>query len=207
MSALWIAVVYGVAGVVAVLIIARRQGSIRWGEGVIAWVLWPFALPTALGTERDPSLASHRASPRGQDIARLRRSLSETLAALPEGPLFFAARVEARGVLDGFGARLEEEDARLVAIEQALGEAPAAAREKLEALRAVTAREIEERKRLLEDLVGQMTVLRFVDLSRPDLATSERERLSALLAQVEALTDSSIHGQAAIAPCGSSLAE
>jgi len=180
MSAFVIIVCYFVIGAgaaVAVVVQGKRFAGLRGpAAGAVVLVLWPFVLP-ALGGEPVRVLGS---TPRQRRIEALAASFGG--AARSAGVDLGTAQAIERFVL-----RLRSGDQRVVELDRALRDAPGSARDKLSQLRAHADHEVEQGCALLEEVVAQLTVLRFTEARTS--AGREREGVEALLAQIEALAE------------------
>ena len=94
-----------------------------------------------------------------------------------------------RVVLEAFIARLRHSDRRLSDIEGALVGAPPSVKDKLTRLRDLAAHDADRGIGVLEELVAQLTLLRFADLAEPRAARAERDHIEDLLARIEALAE------------------
>lgn len=174
-------ILYGAVGVGAGTRAWIREGA---GAGLLMVIFWPFLLPLSIAGE--PPLLLARRTVRSERLAQARSALQ----ALRSTELSLRLPGLDHGALvAGFLERLLEAEARLAEIDRAIETAVPAARSKLEGLRESTQRDLEDRLRLVEELIGQMTVLRFADLSLPEAARTERDRLEALVLQLESLTE------------------
>lgn len=180
----------GVAGG-AFLVVTGRASFLfgRWAGFLFAVALWPFVLPVVLA----PGVAVvPRRTGRGalldEGERRLRAALTEVDVSALLGP-------DHRGGLRSFVDRLRADDARLAELEQALADAPAAAAGSLEAVRARLSHRVEQGLLLIDELVAQLTVLRFVDLDVEDHGAGEcdagagdgRHQVEELLARMREL--------------------
>jgi hypothetical protein len=177
-----------VVGVAYVLVAAATllgSGARRRTAGVASWLveaaLWPFFLPARMA----PPSPSVRAT-RGPYAERL-GALSHALAEALDDPSAAGLLARPRAELEEGVRRLVHEAERLEALERAIEGALEAARPRLVALRTRGEAQLGERLRLMEEVVAQLTVLRFVDLSAPDGAREERLRVESLLVQLDAL--------------------
>lgn len=175
----------GVAYVLVAAAALLSSGARRRAGGVVSWLieaaLWPFFLPTRLA----PAPASTPA-PRGPYAERL-AALAHALAEALDDPSAAGLLARPRAELEEGVRRLVREAERLEALERAIEGALEAARPRLLALRTRGEAQLGERLRLMEEVVAQLTVLRFVDLSAPDGAREERVRVESLLVQLDAL--------------------
>jgi len=175
MGATGILIVYLVVGcgaAIAVIVQRRSLGAlpIPAAAGLVL-VLWPFLLPAAVA-------ASPETPRRGQRARRI-ASLANALRGIGRDFL----RERERELLEHFVERLHASDARLADLDAAIATAPEAVRERLRLLRESSAREHERGLVLLEELAGQLTLLRFAD----EDSGGEREHVEALLARIDAL--------------------
>ena len=187
MTAFVIAVVYLVLGSgagVAVAVQKRKVGPVGGPGSVILVVfLWPFLLPTTMLGESAPSSRSESAAATKRAI-RIDR-LVESVRAVPDGT--GACRGRERSVLEGFLLRLRAGEQRLRDMDEAIDTVPDNVQSKLRSLRDRSARDIDQGCALVEEVVAQLTLLRFVDGSDTSAATSERDRVEHLLASIETL--------------------
>ncbi|MBI4822315.1 MAG: hypothetical protein HY791_39005 [Deltaproteobacteria bacterium] len=137
---------------------------------ILVGVLWPFLAPVVLNSDEVP-----RQARRDGRVDHLARAIDQAWIRLPGTGL----RSQDRAVVDSFVRRLKVAEQRELDIERASAEAPEAARESLARLRAESASEVSRGVALLEELLAQLTVLRFVD---QDVSVStERDRVEVLL--------------------------
>jgi hypothetical protein len=190
MTAILIIVAYLVIGLgAAVAIAVQRQpvGPLHGAPAALVMVvLWPFFLPASLLGEPTIPVGAGRgpASARVEAVAERARAMWSKTAehAVP-------GKVDGReqAAIDALVERLRRCDRRLKDLDLALAEpSPAAVRRRLEELRAATAKELEDGLLVLEDLSGQLLLLRFVAHDAP---STERDRVEALLSRVEALAE------------------
>ena len=196
MTALVILAVYGALGAGAALwaLLRRREGSLvqAGGQALLTLVLWPFLLPVLLAGDAPP------ASPvRGAGSARSQR-LEETMGRLEEcwkqaavESAWAADQAREHRLLDGFIARLRQQERRLVEMEKALEQAPASVKERLARLHAHAAAELEHSIGLVEELTAQLTLLRFSGLGNPTSVRVERGHIEDLLLRIESLAEAS----------------
>lgn len=188
MATLIIVTVYGFVGlVVAVWVWARQAGGspgARVGQAMGALVLWPFLLPVLVSPGEAPG-------PRRAVGSERTRRLEEVAGQLEEG--WRRARVEGREqrLLEGFLARLRQQEERLGEMEAALAGAPASVRERLTRLYEHSVAELERSLGLVEELAAQLTLLRFADLGNPAAVRVERGHVEELLLRIEALAEAS----------------
>lgn len=158
-----------------------RRGAVGAGVWLLEAALWPFFLPARLG-QATPAVRAVE-GPYAQRLEALSRALTEAL----DDPAATGLLARPRAELEDGLQRLVHEAARLAALERAIEGALEAARPRLVALRTRAEAQLGERLRLMEEVVAQLTVLRFVDLSAPDGAREERQRVESLLVQLDAL--------------------
>lgn len=182
MSAPW---VVGAAYVLVGAATLLSSGARRRGAGLGTWLLeaalWPFFLPVRMATP--PPVARAARGPYAARLAALASALAEAL----DDPSAAGLLARPRAELEEGVRRLVREAERLEALERAIEGALEAARPRLVALRTRGEAQLGERLRLMEEVVAQLTVLRFVDLSAPDGAREERVRVESLLVQLDAL--------------------
>lgn len=186
MTAWGILIVYVVIGCGAGIAVFAGKRSVGALEGApaaaVMLILWPFLLPTTLLVEALPPMPEMpRNTERSRRIEMLARALHEVWAAAGAG------EARERTMLEAFIARLRARESRLGELERAIASAPASARERLAAMREATATEIEQGLSLLDDLVAQLTVLRFSELAERDATSTERVHVEGLLTRIEAL--------------------
>jgi hypothetical protein len=176
-------------GVAAVAVLAGRTAlptRERVPLALLAVGLWPFLLPTLLPGEAvvRPALPS----PEGGYGPRLDALACQLQDGWARAGAAATAERERRRV-EGFLQRLRASAARLAELEAALPSAPERVRLKLGELRARTANELEQGLGLLEELLAQLTLLRFVGLGEDHGATAERDHVEELLARIESLAE------------------
>jgi len=176
--------VYASIALVAVAVARARQAALGSVSGPPAWALigalWPFLLPGA-------TAAPTRAGRYATRLIALHRAMREALDDPTSARLLARPRTELEAAL----ARLDEASARLADLDVAIAHALPVARPRLETLRDRADAALAERAALLEEVIAQLTVLRFADLSAEltanDALSRERERVEALLAQLDCL--------------------
>lgn len=179
---------YALMAGVSLVIAARRGaavGSLRGAQAaLLIAVLWPLLLP-GLVAEPAPIVreATRPRGPHAERLVALERALTTALDDAPSAVLLARPRSE----IEAGVRRLEVDARRLEALDAAIAGALPAARPRLEALRARAEAQLGERLQLLEAVAAQLTVLRFVDLSAPEGAREEEQRVESLLAQLDAL--------------------
>ena len=94
---------------------------------------------------------------------------------------WLAEQTREHQLLEGFAARLRAQERRLVEVEAALASAPASVKERLAQLREHSVAELEHSLGLVEELVAQLTLLRFADLGNPSAVNVERGGIEELL--------------------------
>ncbi len=160
-------VVYGVIGLGALVLAVRRDaGALRISA---AFLLWPFYLPLWLSSG-DP------ADPRR---ARLLRAAAAVRDGLARAPTLGGARAVTAWV-DG----LDRELGRLAELEQALQVAQPNVRVQLGRIRDTMAERLDGSLQVLDELAGQLVLLRFVDMAERDDAV--HEQVERLLGVIEA---------------------
>lgn len=135
---------------------------------------WPFLLPV---------FAEAPSPPVRQRPARVAAILSGLALALPD------PGARERQVLEGFLERITDGALRLEEIRRAQAQAIGPARGKLERLSEALDQELSRRLVLAEDLVGELTVLRFASSLGNARAEDELVRVERMLVDVEAMTD------------------
>ena len=206
MTALVVIVAYLVAGCFSAIVVLLRQGPAplglgRGATGLLAVLLWPFVLPLAFAPEAAvPVEAPTRKSDRAGRLDEVARRLEQGWARA--GHAAQATEGRERIVLEGFLARLRANDRRLAEVEEAISQAPASVRERLQRLRDASAAEIDQGIALLEELAAQLTLLRFADLGEPSTAKVERDHIEDLLARIEALAQPDSPAPSPAAACG-----
>lgn len=183
--ALLIGICYAAVALFAGVVALRGAATVGRWSGPPAWlmvaVLWPFLLPGLVATPA--AVSSVGRGPYSERLAALSRALAAALDDRAAAGLLGRPRAD---VEDGV-RRLEVEVRRLEELDAAIAAALPAAQPRLVALRARAEAQVVERVRLLEEVAAQLTVLRFVDLSAPDGAREEQQRVEALLVQLDAL--------------------
>ncbi len=167
--------VYGAAGLVFAVAVEwqqhHRAGFLVRTRRVVAW---PFLVPLLADPPRPPP------RPRHPRVVALEARLSGALAQI---------RPYERRTIDAFLARLGDGVVRLEEIKTAQTGAIGPAKPKLQALEKALEAELDRRVALLEELLGELIVLRFTALNgRPD-GGDEEGRVGRLLEEVEALAE------------------
>jgi len=144
--------------------------------------LWPFLLPALNGPRTTPA----QTSTDGARLAALEKSLE---AAWAEVAALGAGRATERERMGRFVSHLRTQVARLEEMDRALTNAADRLRGPLAQLRARTAAEVGEGLVLLEELVAQLTLLRFTGGPGGEAARHEKDHVEALLARIGALAE------------------
>lgn len=137
-------------------------------------VSWPFLVPLLA----DPPLPPPR--PRHPWVAALEVRLADALGQI---------RPYERRSIDAFLARLGDGATRLDEIRRAQASAIGPAKPKLEEIERALAGELERRVALLEELLGELILLRFSAVPRRPEGQEEEGRAQRLLEEVEALAE------------------
>lgn len=186
MTARWILMGYLGAGLaVAGWAMLLRRGGVAALPAVpsalLAGLLWPFVLPTMLDGGSGPEVRDP-ADRISALAARLRAEWARLPAPRPGG-------IEERR-MERFVERLRADRQRLEEIGRALEEATPSVRARLERLRERAQSELDRGTSLLEELLAQLTVLRFANAGE-SAARREQVALEDLLAQIEGLLEAS----------------
>jgi hypothetical protein len=190
--------IYVLVGVGAALVVIRsgtRIGTTNGaGAALIMLVFWPFLLPGVVAAQQNLSRWVTRGetpSEREQRIDALAGKLSM---------LFVSAGGDARErmVLDAFMTKVRLGERRLAEMESTMQNAPSSVIPRLEAIANDAEHDLEESVRLLEEIVAQMTVLRFTELADSEEARAERERVEDMLLRIEACADLSQRDRTAL---------
>lgn len=175
MAAMIVIVVYVVVGAgAAVGVAVSGRGG---GRSLLVLVLWPFLLP-AMFLRESPSVPRGDRERDGR-LGAVSRSLREAFEHAGGG----ADRE--RRVVEAFLARLWAQERDLANLEAALSGAPETVRPRLEDLRDRSRQRIDEGIIMLDEMVAQLTLLRFSGLARGG-GEEERRRMEDLMARVEA---------------------
>ena len=167
--------VYFIAGLVFAVAVEWQQQS-RAGLSVRARrvLSWPFLVPLLADPPQPPP------RPRHAFVAAIEARLSDALAQVPP---------HERRSIDAYLAGLGDGAARLEEIRRAQVSAIGPAKPKLEALERALKAELDRRVALLEELLGELMVLRFSALSRRPDGPEEEGRAERLLEEVEAVAE------------------
>lgn len=169
-----------VGGVLGALVMVRRlevAGRRTGGAAILMIVLWPFLLPVALVKETGPQRA---AVPGRIEVLEAQiREASDRAGIVVIGP-------RERALVLGYVERLRAAELRAREIEGAVATAPASARPRLDRLRTESLSEVEQGIELLEEILGRLTVMRFLD--QRSLAADDRDRVVALVDMIGSIT-------------------
>ena len=138
-------------------------------------LLWPFLLPAALFAEPLPLRGGHRLAALGEE---LRIALARSCGA----------RERELEIVESFIERTIAEERTLSELDEAIASSPQSVRGRLQELRDRTHHRIEAGVAMLEEMLAQLTLLRFSELSLKD-GEEERRRIEDLLARIEALAN------------------
>jgi hypothetical protein len=194
MTALFFLAVYGAAGLgAAVWVLARKRAGL--GQALLTLVLWPFLLPVSLspGAPVGPRPEAAR-SERGQRLDDVVERLEACWRQAAVECSWAAEQAREHRLLDAFVLRLRAQERRLGEMEVALASAPASVKERLTRMYEHAVGELEHSIGLVEELVAQLTLLRFAGLGSPAASRVERGHIEELLLRIEALTDASQSG-------------
>ncbi len=176
--------IYLVSGfAVAIFVFVRKvrvAGRERLASSLLMVVLWPFLVPTLLSAEpvHVPRVTPDGAGPMAERIEALARHSREAAAGRAERP-----------ILEAFLERLRRLERSLRDMDQAIRAAPQSVRPKLEALRARSCDKLTQDAELLEELIAQLTVLRFAEMSEFEAGEMDESRILGLLSQIKALVE------------------
>ncbi|HEX8437771.1 hypothetical protein [Archangium sp.] len=199
MTALIILAAYAAFGLLAAgVALTRRQGGPFWdrlGQALLCLTLWPFLLPVLLspGDASVPSGSTPR-SARARRLEDVTSRLEECWRQAAVEGSWAAEQAREHRLLDGFVSRLKAQERRLMEMESVLASAPASVKERLIRLYEHSATELEHSIGLVEELVAQLTLLRFSDLGNPSAVRVERGHIEDLLLRIEALAEASQPG-------------
>lgn len=188
MSAAVIIVIYLLIGCgAAIAVVVQGRGSVAGGRAprvVLMLLLWPFLLPTTWLAEPVPRLPPRRTgSERAARIERIGLDLRDAWARSTQG------EAREREVIEGFLDKLARQDVRLGELEEVITSAQLSIRPKLLQLRDATAKDVDEGLVLLEELLAQLTLLRFAGLRDEPGVGGERDHVENLLVRIEALAN------------------
>lgn len=144
-------------------------------------VAWPFLGPTL----RAPSAAPSRST----DAARLQKLEAALEAAWTQAASLGAGRPAERERIGRFVAHLGGQILKVEEMDLALRDAADRLRGPLAQLRARAAADVAEGLALLEELVAQLTLLRFAGGPGGEAARHEKDHVEALLARIGALAE------------------
>ncbi len=200
MTALIFVAVYGVLGLGAagLVLVRRRTGPLapRLGQALLSLVLWPFLLPVSLspgeavGARREAAARSERGRRLEEVVERLEACWRQAAVECS----WAAEQAREHRLLDAFVLRLRAQERRLGEMEAALASAPASVKDRLTRMYEHAVGELEHSIGLVEELVAQLTLLRFAGLGSPAASRVERGHIEELLLRIEALTDASQTG-------------
>jgi hypothetical protein len=205
MTALIILAAYAAFGLMAAgVALTRRRGGPLWdrlGQALLCLTLWPFLLPVLLspGEACVPSGSGPR-SARARRLEDVTSRLEECWRQAAVESSWAAEQAREHRLLDGFVSRLRAQERRLVEMESVLASAPASVKERLTRLYEHSATELEHSIGLVEELVAQLTLLRFSDLGNPSAVRVERGHIEELLLRIEALAEASQPGPSEASP-------
>lgn len=184
MSAVAVIIAYVVVGcgaAIAIVVQRRAVGQLSGMPAAAAVLfLWPFLLPATFLAE--PPLTGSLAP----DTERARRidALSKGVHGAWDDS---ACEGREQRVLDRYVGRLRITETRLREIDAAIREAPCSVQDKLRHLRETTKVDLDQGIDLLEEMLAQLTLLRFAN--GDGVGQDERDHVEGLLARIEALTD------------------
>jgi hypothetical protein len=176
MTAVSIVVIYVIIGCGAAIAIVVQERAPA--KALLMLALWPFLLPARLAA--DPAGAV-TGTARARRLEAVARSLSEAWDRSGR------AATRERAVIDAFIEKLKRSETRLVELESAIATAAPSIRPKLEKLKESTAGEIDAGVAILDEIVAQLTLLRFAGLASREGAAHERDHVEGLLARIEAM--------------------
>lgn len=175
--------VYSAAGscVAFVVYVAKRDvAGMRGLRAAVAMLfLWPFLLPFALVGDEALTLPNQRAA----RIEAKAERLGEAWMRAGKGG------TRESTVTTVFLDRLRKQAERLLELETASKQAGPAIKPKLDRMIEVTSKELEQGLELLDEMAGQLTLLRFAPLGNEDEAKNDREHILELIARIESMTN------------------
>jgi ribosomal protein L34 len=187
MAALIAVATYAVIAFVVAFIVALRgpwRGAPALSQALLNGLLWPFLVPALLHAPAVPPTQVR--SGRARSLEKVEQGLQEAWPAADGSGLRPEGRERERTV--SFLARLRATEGRICEMERAIETAPASLRDRLSRLRDRTVLEFDQGLALLEELCGQLTLLRFTSVGD----SAEREQVEALLARIGALAEVSV---------------
>jgi hypothetical protein len=163
--------VYVVVGAGAAVSVIHREPK-RSIRPVLMFFLWPFLLPPALFREPLPIRANHR-------LAALREELRIALSrSTSDG--------REHRIVEAFVEQTMRDQQVMVELDAAIASSPARVRARLQDLRERSHQRIESAVGLLEEMLAQLTVLRFSELAAKN-GEEEKRKIEDLMAKIEAL--------------------
>jgi hypothetical protein len=161
---------------------ALARGT-SWPLAAVTLLCWPFLLPAPQG-------GSSREAPRPDtDAGRLTALESALENAWRDAAALGAGRPAERERIGRFVAHLRSLVARVEEMDRALATAAERVRGPLTQLRTRAAADVGEGLSLLEELVAQLTLLRFSGGPGGEAARHEKDHVEALLARIGALAE------------------
>ncbi len=173
MAGLIVVAVYVVMGAGAAASVRRKEAHPL--RPLLMLALWPFLLPAALFSEPIPRA-------RGRKIESLRDEIRVAFARAP------GADAREQRLVEAFAARALAEEQTILELEAALATAPPSVRSRLEELRDRSRGRIDRATGMLEEMLAQLTLLRFAALSSRS-GEEERGRIEDLMARIEAAAE------------------
>ena len=172
MATTMVIAVYVVVGAGAAIALFHRERE-RPLRPVLMFFLWPFLLPAAFLVE--PPLRA-----RGHKLEALREEIRIALTR--------ASTADAREhrIVEAFVERTLLEERSVAELEEAIASSPASVRARLEELRDRSMRRIDAASAMLEEMLAQLTLLRFAELDAKS-GEDERRRIEDLLTRIETL--------------------
>jgi hypothetical protein len=172
-SAIVIAV-YVVIGAGAAIAIFHRdpRPTVR---PLLMFVLWPFLLPATFLVE--PALGG-----RGKKLEALREEIRIALARADRSD------AHAQRIVETFVERALIEARSVAELDAAIASAPLSVRDRLEELRDRSVHRIDAAAAMLEEMLAQLTLLRFAELDAKS-GDDERRKIEDLVARIEALAN------------------
>lgn len=170
MTAVAFAVIYVCAGCVVAFVLRRQGATTR--DATLAVVIWPVSLTAVIATTSSQRPTGLRAAARAVEHA------------WGEGKFGDSREL---GAVRAFIAKLSLTEAQIDEMSSALATASASVADKLRSLKAVRDQELVEGVRLLDELAGQLVLLRFAQGA--DTVDGDRQRIEEVLARIEALAD------------------